>query len=51
MGAGASVPDIVTLDAALAHTGPLGIADARVTEATRSSTFRFRLLLCLVRFC
>ena len=33
MGAGASVPDIVTLDAALAHTGPLGIADARVTEA------------------
>ena len=33
MGAGASVPNIVTLDAALAHTGPLGIADARVTEA------------------
>ena len=33
MGAGASVPDTVTLEAALAHTGPLGIAADRVTEA------------------
>ena len=33
MGAGASVAGTVTLEAALAHTGPLGIAADRVTEA------------------